>query len=126
MKSGRARDGFTALTLQYSGPFMIWLQRKFLLADLTDRSWMLEANAGGYLMADYPFTEVTPNPENKPQKKSQFGVALEPEVIKICGFALLMGLIGGLVAEGLLELIYLFTNHFFLRQSIVRDHESCL
>lgn len=64
-------------------------------------------------MADYPFTEVTPNPENKPQKKSQFGVALEPEVIKICGFALLIGLIGGLVAEGLLELIYLFTNIFF-------------
>ncbi|HZY61961.1 MAG TPA: chloride channel protein [Edaphobacter sp.] len=64
-------------------------------------------------MADYPFTEVTQNPENKPQKKSQFGVALEPEVIKICGFALLIGLIGGLVAQGLLELIYLFTNVFF-------------
>lgn len=65
-------------------------------------------------MADYPFTEVTtPNPENKPQKKSQFGVALEPEVIKICCYALLVGLIGGLVAEGLLELIYLFTNLFF-------------
>ena len=64
-------------------------------------------------MADYPFTEVTPNPDNKPQKKSQFGVALEPEVIKICGYALLVGFIGGLVAQGLLELIYLFTNLFF-------------
>lgn len=64
-------------------------------------------------MADYPFTEVTPNPENKPQKKSQFGVALEPEVIKICGYALLIGFVGGLVAQGLLELIYLFTNIFF-------------
>lgn len=65
-------------------------------------------------MADYPFTEVTsPNPDSKPQKKGQFGVALEPEVIKICGYALLVGFIGGLVAEGLLELIYLFTNLFF-------------
>lgn len=64
-------------------------------------------------MADYPFAEVTANPENKPQKKGQFGVALEPEVIKICGFALLVGFIGGLVAQGLLELIYLFTNLFF-------------
>jgi Chloride channel protein EriC len=65
-------------------------------------------------MADYPFTAVTaPTPEGKPQKKSQFGVALEPEVIKICVYALLIGLIGGLVAEGLLELIYLFTNIFF-------------
>ncbi len=64
-------------------------------------------------MADYPFTEVTPNPDSKPQKKSQFGVALEPEVIKICGYALLIGFIGGLVAQGLLELIYLFTNLFF-------------
>ena len=66
-------------------------------------------------MADFPFTEATttPPPEIKFQKKSQFGVALEPEVIKICGYALLVGLIGGLVAEGLLELIYLFTNLFF-------------
>jgi H+/Cl- antiporter ClcA len=64
-------------------------------------------------MADYPFTEVSPNPDSKPQKKSHFGVALEPEVIKICGFALLIGFIGGLVAQGLLELIYLFTNLFF-------------
>jgi CIC family chloride channel protein len=75
---------------------------------------MLEAKCGGFLMADYPFTEVTtPNPDDKPQKKSQFGVALEPEVIKICGYALLIGFVGGLVAEGLLELIYLFTNLFF-------------
>ncbi|MBN9616475.1 MAG: chloride channel protein [Acidobacteriales bacterium] len=64
-------------------------------------------------MADYPFTEVSQSSESKPQKKSHFGVALEPEVIKICGFALLIGFIGGLVAQGLLELIYLFTNLFF-------------
>ncbi|MEO6828681.1 MAG: chloride channel protein [Acidobacteriaceae bacterium] len=49
----------------------------------------------------------------KPQKKSQFGVALEPEVIKICVFAVLVGFVGGLVAQGLLELIYFFTNLFF-------------
>ncbi len=43
----------------------------------------------------------------------RFGIALEPEVIKICGYALVVGLIGGLVAQGLLELIYFFTNLFF-------------
>jgi chloride channel protein, CIC family len=46
-------------------------------------------------------------------REGQFGIALEPEVVKICGWALLVGLIGGLVAQGLLELIYLFTNIFF-------------
>jgi CIC family chloride channel protein len=43
----------------------------------------------------------------------RFGIALEPAVIKICGYALVVGLIGGLVAQGLLELIYFFTNLFF-------------
>ncbi len=47
------------------------------------------------------------------RREGQFGVALEPEVVKICGWALLVGLIGGLVAQGLLELIYFFTNVFF-------------
>jgi chloride channel protein, CIC family len=46
-------------------------------------------------------------------REGQFGIALEPEVVKICGWALLVGLIGGLVAQGLLELIYFFTNVFF-------------
>jgi H+/Cl- antiporter ClcA len=64
-------------------------------------------------MADFPFPQVPVNAETKPQKKSQFGVALEPEVIKICGYSVLVGFIGGLVAQGLLELIYLFTNIFF-------------
>ena len=45
--------------------------------------------------------------------KGNFGIALEPEVIRISAYALLVGLIGGLVAEGLLELIYLFTNLCF-------------
>ena len=45
--------------------------------------------------------------------EGQFGIAIEPEVVKICGCALLVGLIGGLVAQGLLELIYFFTNIFF-------------
>jgi H+/Cl- antiporter ClcA/CBS domain-containing protein len=45
--------------------------------------------------------------------EGQFGIALEPQVVKICGLALLVGLIAGLVAQGLLELIYLFTNIFF-------------
>jgi len=43
----------------------------------------------------------------------EFGKALEPEVVKTSFFALLVGFIGGLVAQGLLELIYLFTNVFF-------------
>jgi chloride channel protein, CIC family len=48
-----------------------------------------------------------------PRRERQFGVALEPEVVKICAWSLLIGLVGGLVAQGLLELIYFFTNLFF-------------
>jgi H+/Cl- antiporter ClcA/CBS domain-containing protein len=40
-------------------------------------------------------------------------VALDPEVVKICLFALGVGLVAGLVAQGLLELIHFFTNLFF-------------
>jgi CIC family chloride channel protein len=47
------------------------------------------------------------------EKTHEFGIALEPEVIKLCIYGLLVGFIGGLVAQGLLELIYLFTNLFF-------------
>lgn len=65
-------------------------------------------------MADFPFAHATRSQSvNKTEKKGQFGVALEPEVVKICGYALLIGLVGGVVAQGLLELIYLFTNIFF-------------
>jgi len=64
-------------------------------------------------MADFPFSQAPNGAEVKPRKKIQFGVALEPEVVKICCYAVLVGFIGGLVAEGLLELIYLFTNVFF-------------
>jgi chloride channel protein, CIC family len=64
-------------------------------------------------MADFPVSEAAVIPESQSSKKGQFGVALEPEVIKICGCALLVGLVGGLVAQGLLELIYFFTNIFF-------------
>ncbi len=64
-------------------------------------------------MGDFPFSKIPDDIGLKPQKKGQFGVALEPEVIKICGFALLVGFAGGLVAQGLLELIYFFTNLFF-------------
>ncbi|MGH9432666.1 MAG: chloride channel protein [Terriglobia bacterium] len=42
-----------------------------------------------------------------------FGVALEAQVVRVSIYALLVGLIGGLVAQGLLELIYFFTNVFF-------------
>ncbi len=43
----------------------------------------------------------------------EFGLALEPVIIKVAAYAALVGLIAGLVAQGLLELIYLFTNVFF-------------
>ncbi len=43
----------------------------------------------------------------------EFGVALEPAIVKVSALALLVGLVAGLVAQGLLELIYLFTNLFF-------------
>jgi len=64
-------------------------------------------------MADSSVKDVLPNPKSQSNKKSQFGVALEPEVIKICAYSVLVGFVGGLVAEGLLELIYFFTNVFF-------------
>ncbi len=64
-------------------------------------------------MADFPIPDLASVPERQSSKKGQFGVALEPEVIKICGYALLVGVISGLVAQALLELIYLFTNIFF-------------
>lgn len=64
-------------------------------------------------MADSPRPEIETKPTSVLPRKGFFGIALEPEVIKISGFALLVGLIGGLVAEGLLELIYFFTNLCF-------------
>jgi len=64
-------------------------------------------------MAEFPISEQAAIPESQSSKKGQFGVALEPEVVKICGYALLVGFAGGLVAQGLLELIHLFTNIFF-------------
>ena len=44
---------------------------------------------------------------------SEFGQALEPSILLTSAYALIVGFIGGLVAQGLLELIYLFTNVFF-------------
>ncbi len=44
---------------------------------------------------------------------SEFGKALDPSILATSGYALIVGFIGGLVAQGLLELIYLFTNIFF-------------
>ncbi|MHB1856951.1 MAG: chloride channel protein, partial [Acidobacteriaceae bacterium] len=64
-------------------------------------------------MADLPNSDATARVDAKLPKKGFFGVALEPEVVKVSAYALLVGLIGGLVAQGLLELIYLFTNIFF-------------
>jgi H+/Cl- antiporter ClcA len=64
-------------------------------------------------MAEFPMPEIAAVPEQQSSKKGQFGVALEPQIIRICGFSVLVGLVAGLVAQGLLELIQLFTNIFF-------------
>ncbi len=64
-------------------------------------------------MAEFPIPEMAATPESQSNRKGQFGVALEPEVIRICIYALLVGLVAGLVAQALLELIYFFTNVCF-------------
>jgi chloride channel protein, CIC family len=43
----------------------------------------------------------------------EFGIAFEPAMVKVSALALLVGLVAGLVAQGLLQLIYLLTNVFF-------------
>jgi chloride channel protein, CIC family len=65
------------------------------------------------MMAEFPIPEAAATPEAHSHKKGQIGVALEPEVVRICVYALLVGVAAGLTAQGLLELIYLFTNIFF-------------
>jgi chloride channel protein, CIC family len=53
-------------------------------------------------------------PTKKPRRLfREFGIVLEPAMVKVSLFAALVGVIAGLVAQGLLELIYLFTNLFF-------------
>lgn len=64
-------------------------------------------------MAVAPLSEGEPAGRTKAQKSLWFGVALEPEIVRVCLYAVFVGFIGGLVAQGLLELIYLFTNLFF-------------
>jgi len=49
----------------------------------------------------------------RPKWFREFGVAIEPSVVKASAYAAMVGFIAGLVAQGLLELIYLFTNLFF-------------
>ncbi|HEY1659116.1 MAG TPA: chloride channel protein [Candidatus Sulfotelmatobacter sp.] len=64
-------------------------------------------------MAGSPLPESETGPQADLPKKGNFGIALEPEVVRISGYALLIGVVGGLVAEGLLKLIYFFTNLCF-------------
>ncbi|MGH9482365.1 MAG: chloride channel protein [Terriglobales bacterium] len=44
---------------------------------------------------------------------AQFGEALGPHTITVCGYALAVGFVSGFVALGLLKLIYLLTGFFF-------------
>ena len=53
------------------------------------------------------------NPAKPRRFFREFGVSLEPIMVKVSLYAVLVGFISGLVAQGLLELIYLFTNLFF-------------
>ncbi|MGH9405707.1 MAG: chloride channel protein [Terriglobia bacterium] len=41
------------------------------------------------------------------------GKAITPRTLVICVFAVVVGVVSGLIAQGLLQLIYLFTNVFF-------------
>jgi CIC family chloride channel protein len=56
---------------------------------------------------------MTSNSHSDSRWFREYGKALDPNVIKTSAFAILVGFIGGLVAQGLLELIALFTNLFF-------------
>jgi H+/Cl- antiporter ClcA len=56
---------------------------------------------------------MTSNSPSGPRWFKEYGKALDPNVLMTSSFAILVGLIGGLVAQALLELIYLFTNLFF-------------
>jgi H+/Cl- antiporter ClcA len=56
---------------------------------------------------------MTSNASSDSRWFREYGKALDPAVLKTSAFAILVGFIGGLVAQGLLELIYLFTNLFF-------------
>ena len=53
------------------------------------------------------------NSADSPRWFREYGKALDPDVVKTSAFAVFVGFVGGLVAQGLLELIYLFTNIFF-------------
>ncbi len=64
-------------------------------------------------MAEFPIPEMAATPESHSSRKGQFGAALDPEVIRISLYALGVGLVAGLVAQALLELIHFFTNIFF-------------
>ena len=61
--------------------------------------------------------EDGPNPPKSRADDSgwfrEFGVALDREVVLLAPYALIVGLIAGVVAQGLLELIGLLTNVFF-------------
>jgi len=41
-------------------------------------------------MAEFPIPEAAANPEALSHRKGQIGVALEPEVVRICVFSLLV------------------------------------
>jgi hypothetical protein len=73
-------------------------------------------------MAEFPIPEAATLPEGQSHKKGQFGVALEPEVILICGYALLVGLVGAGAAGPDLPL----HEHLLLRVILLRNYQPRL
>lgn len=57
-------------------------------------------------MRGFSALKLDHEPEQTAEDEGQLGIALEPQVVSICFYAMLVGLIGGLVAQGLLDLIY--------------------
>lgn len=64
-------------------------------------------------MVEFPIPESAAAPESQTSKKGQFGVALEPEVVRISGFALPVGQVPGVGRSGSTRAIYPFINVFF-------------
>lgn len=58
-------------------------------------------------------THAQPKSIIRPRRLKDFGVALGPQGITISLYSIVVGFLAGLIAQGLLEFIYLLTNIFF-------------
>lgn len=76
------------------------------------------------MMVEFPIPESAAAPESQTSKKGQFGVALEPEVVRISGFALPVGQVPGLAAQVLLEQ-FIHLSMFSFTASSLRSSPFC-